>query len=186
MAFSVCCSQGVSDIKLMIELSEISWNPHSISTRTLSQKAVTGIHMPNVEKGVLHASERMVSGQGDGVFDNFVSSCHFGAMCFLWVSLVVAQHSLAALSLVFPAGFQQGSFFTPPTAAPPGDARDCHHPRSLIQKLLPCSPPAWVRQLRAHLSTQEEPLRTTGGIFVLLKNLPSAKRDSQTQSDVWL
>lgn len=79
-----------------------------------------------------------------------MSSCHFGAMCFLWVSLVVPQHSLAALSLVFPAGFQQGSLFTLPTAAQPGDAQDCHHPRALIHELLP-----WVRQLRAHLSTQE-------------------------------
>lgn len=80
-----------------------------------------------------------------------MSSCHFGAMCFLWVSLVVPQHSLAALSLVFPAGFQQGSLFTLPTAAQPGDAQGCHHPRALIHELLP-----WVRQLRAHLSTQEE------------------------------
>lgn len=36
-------------------------------------------------------------------------------------------------------------------AAQPGDAQGCHHPRALIHELLP-----WVRQLRAHLSTQEE------------------------------
>lgn len=57
-----------------------------------------------------------------------MSSCHFGAMCFLWVSLVVPQHYLAALSLVFPAGLQQGSLFTPPMAAEPGDDQDCHLP----------------------------------------------------------
>lgn len=39
-----------------------------------------------------------------------MSSCHFGAMCFLWVSLVVPQHFL-----VFPAGLQQSFLLSSPS-----------------------------------------------------------------------
>lgn len=85
-----------------------------------------------------------------------MSSCHFGAMCFLWVSLVVPSTPW----LPCPWFFQQGSLSTPPMAAQPGDPQDCHHPMALTHKLLPCPPPARSHSSEPTWAHRRSPWRT--------------------------
>lgn len=75
--------------------------------------------------------------------------------------------ALPGFSSWFAAGFSLYPSHGSSARGSPGlsPSQGTGHSSSAINKLLPCSPPAWVRQLRAQLSTQEEPC-------VLLKNLP--------------